>query len=285
MPVYLVTTAHLEDTLWFRDTDDFRVGMNTIAVVKVKTEVSILAFILMSNHVHFVLECSKRNAESFINEFKRHYSRYLCNKYGLNEQLRGNGIDIRLLDDEESIERAIAYVHMNSVAANICLNPAQYPWCSAQCFFSEKIAKGIRMGTLKKRASLRLLRSKVLLPPYYLVGDDGYVLPESYVEIELVERIFRTPKRMNYFLNSSSKSKQRLESNEAIPAFRDQYILAGITDICMTLFHKNSMKELNPSEMTELLRQLKFRFTCNIHQLARVTGNTYESVVELLDSE
>ena len=45
------------------------------------------------------------------------------------------------------------------------------------------------------------------------------------------------------------------------------------------------MKELNPSEMTELLRQLKFRFTCNIHQLARVTGNTYEAVVELLDSE
>ena len=285
MPIFLVTTDHLENNLWFRDTDDFRVGMNTVTVVKVKTGVSVLAFILMSNHVHFVLECTRYVAMEFINEFKRHYSRYLCKKYGLNEQLRGNGIDIRPLDDTESVERAIAYVHMNCVAANICFSPEHYPWSSGQCFFSEKRLRGTRIGLLKKRASARLLHSKQVLPPEYLIGDEGFILPQSFVEVERVERLFRTPKRMNYFLSASSKSKLRLESNEAVPAFKDQYILAGITDICTTLFHKNSMKELNMSEKTELLRQLKYRFTCNIHQLARITGNTYEQVVQLLDCE
>lgn len=30
--VYLLTTAHLEDHLWFREEEDFRVGMNYVAI-------------------------------------------------------------------------------------------------------------------------------------------------------------------------------------------------------------------------------------------------------------
>ena len=43
---WLVTTGHLEDRLWFREEDDFKVGMNYVAVQAALTDVSILAFIL-----------------------------------------------------------------------------------------------------------------------------------------------------------------------------------------------------------------------------------------------
>ena len=29
---WLVTTEHLEDRIWFRDEDDFKIGMNYVAV-------------------------------------------------------------------------------------------------------------------------------------------------------------------------------------------------------------------------------------------------------------
>ena len=53
---YLITTEHLEDKLWFREEEDFVVGMNYVALqALLSPEVLVLAFILMSNHVHFVL--------------------------------------------------------------------------------------------------------------------------------------------------------------------------------------------------------------------------------------
>ena len=122
---YFVTTDHLEDRLWFRDEEDFTVAMNYVAIAAFLSEVIILSFILMSNHVHFVLYCSHKRAVLFINKFKRLYAAYYQRKYGVCELLRRNGVDIReVKESDESLERAIAYVMMNCVAANICMEPS-----------------------------------------------------------------------------------------------------------------------------------------------------------------
>lgn len=82
MAYWLVTTEHLEDRLLFRDLEDFIVGMNYVAVQAFKCGVFVLAFILMSNHLHLLLFCSREKAEEFIQGFKTVYSRYLWKKYG-----------------------------------------------------------------------------------------------------------------------------------------------------------------------------------------------------------
>lgn len=80
---WLLTTDHLEEGLWFRDEEDFKVGMNYVAILVHRGQIVVLAFILMSNHVHFLLKATKEEVESFINEFKRQYAKYLRHKYGL----------------------------------------------------------------------------------------------------------------------------------------------------------------------------------------------------------
>ena len=59
--IWLVTTDHLEDGLWFRDESDFKVGMNYVAALAADTGVIVLAFILMSNHVHFIIDNALTN--------------------------------------------------------------------------------------------------------------------------------------------------------------------------------------------------------------------------------
>lgn len=71
---FLVTTDHLSDRLWFRDEGDFIVGMNYVPVVARSTGIGVFAFILMSNHVHFVLEGTKEKVTLFINKYKGLYS-------------------------------------------------------------------------------------------------------------------------------------------------------------------------------------------------------------------
>ena len=284
MEFWFVTSDHLSNRIWFRNDDDFKMGMNLVAVLAVALKVDVLALILMSNHVHFVLCCTHEKARQFSEKYKKRYSQYMNKKYGIKELLRRVHFDIEpIIPEDESLEWVIAYTDMNPVAAGICFSPTGYQWGTGDAFFKTKKAKGRPIGTLSDRARIALLHSTLPMPPHLLVGDDGYILPESYVKVELVENLFRTPKRMNYFHQNSSKAKRRLSSDDAAPSFRDQLILSAIPDLCQSLFRKPSMTGLTENDQAELLKQLRFRFSSNADQLARVTGLSYNKVVELLD--
>ena len=291
---WFVTTDHLEDRLLFKDVEDFCVGMNYVAVQAHKWKVSVLVFILMSNHLHFVLLCTREQAEEFINGFKKEYSKYLRIKYGSKEHLRRNGVDIRQIPTEnEVLERTLAYVQMNCVAANICCSPGDYPWGTGSCFFigpmedlpkATVLSGGRPLAGFSKRERYRLIHSKIELPGEWPMADAGYVLPSAYVRKDLVEKIFRTPKRYNYFLRSSSKARVKLEAGEqSRPTFKDQVIASALPDLCSSLFRKQQVKELSDEQMVELMHQLCFRFAANAHQLARVMGLTYEQAAAYMD--
>ena len=88
---------------------------------------------------------------------------------------------------------------------------------------------------------------------------------------------------MGYFLQNSSKAKKRLETDENLPAFTDQAIIGILPQLYRSLFHKNSFQELRPDEQTELMRQIRFRFSADIHQIARVCGLTYAEATKKID--
>ena len=287
--------------MWFRDEEDFVTGMNYVAIQAALTpEVMVLAFILMSNHVHFVLYGTRQEVEAFVNGFKGRYSHYLGRKYGVKEFLRRNKLDIKEIseDEAEALERAIAYVQMNCVAASICLYPGQYPWGTGSTFFQagwdgrnsgsrHAAQKYRRLGNLSGRERIRLMHSRAALklPNEWLLSESGFVLPESYVDVNHVESVFRFSKRMQYFLSSSSKARKRLEAeDEKLPAFRDQVILGALPDLLQSLFHKPAFGALSTQEQAETLRQVRFRFSAGIHQAARVCGISYTEAARLLDT-
>ena len=286
--VYLISTSHLEDCLWFMDEEDFRVAMNYVAIQAAACpEVVVLAFILMSNHVHFVLKGREEDVVAFVNGFKQRYSLYYYKKHRVNALLHRNALDVKLIPyDDEAVERVLAYVQMNCVAANICSHPSQYPWGTGNSFFNLDAGRGKRIGQLSRRAWKRMAHSDwSAIPENWNINEKGYVEPASYVDVRTVESFFRSPKRMNYFYNSSSKAKKRLGlSEDGIPDFSDQTILAALPDLYRSLFQKESFAELNLEEKKECVRQIRFRFSADAHQIARVCGITYDEAARLLDS-
>ena len=285
--IYLLTTEHLKKGLWFREDEDFRVAMNFVAIQAVASpEVVVLAFILMSNHVHFVLKGKEEDVEAFLIAFKHRYSIYYRHKYGAKEFLRRNDLDLRPIPyDDEALERAVAYVQMNCVAANICSHPSQYPWGTGATFFNPAPVVGKRLGDLSGRTRKRLMHSDSnLLPEDWFICADGYILPSSYVDVKGVEMLYRSPKRMNYFLVNSSKAKKRLAADENLPSFRDQTILAALPELCRSLFQKNTFFQLQSDEQSEFARQIRFRFSADATQIARVCGITYSEAANLLEN-
>ena len=280
---WLVTTEHLKDKLWFKDEDDFKTGMNYVALLSATLPTHILSFVLMSNHVHFVLGGTREEALNFIFSFKTSYSKYYSNKYLYKELLRNNKIDLREISSyDEGLEKAIAYVQMNSVAANICLHPSGYPWGTGDSFFSKSQAGGTFVGEMTGRALIRVTHSKISLPPNYLVSEKGYILPSSYVKVELVQSIFRTPKRMAYFLQTSSKAR-RAQDLPSMPTFRDQTVAAALADLCISIYGKSQIEDLNTEQKAEILKQIRYRLSSDPNQMSRVTGISYEIISKLLD--
>lgn len=278
---WLVTTNHLEDRIWFKDDEDFKAAMNIVAVLSSVAGVHVISFILMSNHVHFILACKKGPAEGFITRFKKMYSQYYSNKYGPCAMLHRNDVDYRQLQiGDESLERGIAYVIMNCVAANICLNPTAYPWGSGNCFFRVGPRGSSRIKDLSGRARARLLHSRLPVPGDYILDERGFVDPVSYIPVKFVESVFRTPKRMNWFLQNSSKAKRISQT----PSFNDQLISAAVRDLSISLFRKPCVDMLNETQKAELLRQIRYRFSSDPAQIARVCSLSYEDVCHLLES-
>ena len=281
---WLVTTDHLTDRIWFKDDEDFKAAMNIVAVLAATMDLRIVTFILMSNHVHFVLDCEREMADVFIVRFKKLYSQYNSNKYGSCELLRDNAVDIRpIAIGDESFERGVAYVLMNCVAAKICLHPSQYPWGTGNCFFNPNPEGGIRIGNLSGRGRMRILRSRLPVPDNYILNDLGFISPSSYVPVKFVESVFKTAPRMTWYLNNSSKAKRLNASNEA-PSFNDQLISAAIKDLLVSLFKSHDIRDLDDSQKSELFRQIRFRFSSEPSQIARVCGESYENVCKLLDT-
>lgn len=282
MKLFFITTDHLETRIWFRDDEDFRVGMNCMAAAAAKLGVSVLAFILMSNHVHFLLLCTKEEAKRFIDLYKKLYGTHFCNRYGENRFLRRNNVDIQEITlEDEGFEKVVAYIIMNSVAARITLNASGYRWGSGSCYFNDNKERGTALSEYSGREQSRILKSNVKLPQHWRIGAGRYILPDSYVRTDIVEKIYKTPKRMFYFLNNSSKAKKAL-SREGF-SFRDQVLLEALKDMPLA-FGKNNLGNLTDDEYSEVFKQLRWRFGADIYQISRVTGFTYSKVTEMIES-
>ena len=282
--VFLVSTSHFEDRIWFRDDDDFKAAMNIMAILTAVFKVRILAFVLMSNHVHIVMMGDERVCVSFMDRFKQLYSTNFKNRYSVGGLLHQNKVDYRLLTGEECLEKAISYVIMNPVAARICIDASGYKWGSGACYFNGNPEKGKPLGELSIRQARKLLRSHSIPNGDYLVSDDGYILPRSYIPVEHVERIYRTPSRLSYFNRTSSKAKMALETEVLMPSFRDQLLITAIPDICISLFKKNNTSELSPIQTERLVHELRNRFNADFRQIARVLGQEPSLVAQMLDS-
>ena len=115
----------------FQDNKDFIAGINRIGICHIKTMAAVLCFVLMDNHVHFVLKGTMHQCKNFINLYKRLTGRWIMQRYGITDYLRLLPTDIIRITSEESLLNTIAYIDRNAVVAGYRHMPVEYPWLFA----------------------------------------------------------------------------------------------------------------------------------------------------------
>lgn len=279
-----VCTEGLRDRLIFRDTTDFIQGMNAVALCSAGRRVAVLAFCLMDNHVHFVLNAEEEDATSFIRNYMRRLGVWLSGRYGETSPLGHINKMIRPVATEEELARVIAYVHRNPLAAGIC-EPISYEWSSASCFFSPRRIRKIwrRVGDIRVKEREKLLRSRLgNLPAGSYVNDEGMVMPQFYLQIRVVEKLYGNASGYMYALNTNRDAETEKTLLSGKDAFPDSHLRVRIREICKQTYGREDVNSLSISELSGLAVTLHKQYGCAARQIARLTGMKKEYLSQLL---
>ena len=261
----------------FQDDDDFIAGINRIGLCYLKTGVIIMAYVLMDNHVHFVLYGTMLQCKQFINTYKRLTGIWILNKYGIRDYLRLLPTEIIRIESEESLLNTIAYLDRNPLMAGYKYMHGEYPWGSSRYMFKDIFAltsskeafKSI--STLTRRKQRELLNSKVLFPGEWLINDSGMIHPLSFLNISKLEACFKSPMRYSYFLAKKIEGivEQELEHSQKL-FIPDRELRPVVNEIVRSNFGNKNLQQLDVNERLVIAKKLRHDYASTIKQISRM---------------
>ena len=114
----------------FFDDVDREIYLELLAYVVRKRSWYVLAYCLMDNHVHLVVETPEANLALGMQSLQGLYAQDLNDRRGRTGHVFEGRYGARLLTTDEALCGAIAYVVRNPVAAGLCESPGEWPWSS-----------------------------------------------------------------------------------------------------------------------------------------------------------
>ena len=284
---YHVCTEGLENAVIMKDDEDYKVARNYLALSAWKTKAIIVAFSLMSNHLHSLIGAKdRRQASEFIRYFKQVYSTYLRNKYGMSDALKGQPENIVMISDIKYFRNCIAYILRNAVCAKICRRVDEYPWSSYGAYFQTgSYHDRFPIATLKGRRRKAVLKTRMNLDdcPYY-VDAEGNITVDSFVKSEVVHHAFNWSGKLFLFCLGCCNDSQMEYELVSRPMVRasDQDLLFAVEEYVSRRFKGKTISVLTTSEKCSILKRLFYEYKSSVPQLSRVLGLPRDLVRKVL---
>ena len=133
--VYHVIIRGINRQEIFLDKQDFRKFLKEIKRTKEVYKYELYAYVLMPNHVHFVLHDKNNNMSLAMKSLTVSYSYYFNKKYERVGHLFENRFKSSCIEDEVYLKNVLRYIHKNPENAGIREN---YPWNSYYEYILDK---------------------------------------------------------------------------------------------------------------------------------------------------
>lgn len=273
-PVWHVCTPGENQCVLFRDSGDYRCGMNIVGVTAAEFvgSVDVLTFELMSNHVHFVLRGDKTSVENFFAYFYRKLRRLFIRQERLSD-IRNFIAEYYIVDSEHYLRSLIAYVNRNGYVANVNKILFSYEWGANRYFFTDikSIESKVLLSTFSKNRKEEFFHTKDISFPdnYYLTN--GYISPASYCKIEECESLYKSA---HHYFSVVSKNVESFKDIAQIAGdkifYTDEEIFSSCVHFAKKHFDKQKITMLDSNEKIELAKHLKFNFNASLKQISRL---------------
>ena len=264
-----ICTDGLAKNVIFKSRADYVFGMNSIPVCALLHEVTVLAFCLMSNHVHFVVSGTEEHALRFIKAYRRRLSSIA--------DVSAADICMKRIDEEDYLMQVIGYVLRNPLPAGLKVLPVFYEWSSAGLYFSDTkpaILGDRYYNTLTFKEKRKLTKSHIELPGDFTISPEGIIRPACYVDYQTVENLFGSPARLLYRLSRNDDAELELNLSPKIlkmSSYMDSELTGTVAEICKREFNCTSPQELSITQRYRLADILRKSLGLGIKQLARLS--------------
>jgi REP element-mobilizing transposase RayT len=284
-PYYHVSSKALEKNDIFLTREDFVTAMNDIALCSLRYDVKILCFCLMCNHFHFVLRGSYKECYAFMNEFKRICAIRMRDRTGEVSGLKDVDLHFDLLDTQEYLENAIAYVLRNPLAARIIMMPYFYDWSSISAYFRGcSQLHGLPLNTLSVRKRREVLRTRHdVVPDHFMLSPQGFIHPACYIAVDEVEKIFRHPSRLMMLLAKKVENEFEVASGAAQQIkMTEAELKTQVLELVRNEFGVNSLAQLSADDRLRLCLLMRRNFNSSVKQIARILRLSQSVVASVL---
>ncbi len=178
-----------KDEVLCRVPKDYKMMISRIAQSAIVNDTGILAYAVMSNHVHMVVQTEKET--EFIKTLRSSYAQSFNHAYSRDGRLGDESFYRLELDGIHHQQDAITYVLQNPWHHRITDNPFDYPYSSIDLYFRRHSLEQPSFTTNIDK-NKRLLNRNVCIKDPVKYGPSGMIAPESFVQSRMVENIFRT---------------------------------------------------------------------------------------------
>jgi REP element-mobilizing transposase RayT len=120
----------VERRLIFLDDDDRRTYLRLLRGVAETFRWHCLAYCLMPNHVHLLIETTEPNLGRGMHALHGMYAQSFNQKWNRVGHLFQSRFGSRVVPDDLGLMRVLAYIEANPVAARLCATPDDWPWSS-----------------------------------------------------------------------------------------------------------------------------------------------------------
>lgn len=118
----------------FHEREDYLAFQARLATSLQQHEARCHAFCWMNNHVHLLIQVSVSPLHKVIHRVATTYAGWFNRKYELVGHLFQGRYKASFVDDDQYLLRAVRYIHLNPVQAEISDHPGDYPWSSYRAY-------------------------------------------------------------------------------------------------------------------------------------------------------
>ena len=253
----------------FQNPEQSRIGVAAIALATLKYDVVIYAYELMPNHIHIVLSATGSVCVDVFAFLKQRIN-YMLGQDGCRQLSRKYDFKLIPIDTPEALRRNILYLARNPYEKGFCL-PGAHLWGSSYLVYNQfvNIIRGTPVEQMSIREVRRLTGSRETFPPQWEIHPALGILPVSFVNIEKVLSLFRSPKEYMTRLVKDYESYVSISNAlEEEISFSQEEVQDVMSQTARSMFPDKSFGKLTEQDKCRLAVELHNRYHLPVKDLS-----------------
>lgn len=226
---HVISRGNQRQKIFRSSTDRFRY-LDFLQRYQNRYNFRLYAYVLMSNHVHLLVEAGQTPISKVMQGLQQSYTLYFNHRYGFVGHLFQGRYKAILCDRDSYLLELVRYIHLNPVRSKIVREPGEYRWSSHRGYLGKRVGEErlvesawvLSRFARNRSAAVKRYREFVLAgmadghrEDLYATKEQRYLGDDDFVE------------RIAHNIESEAPPTLRLEVGEIERAVCDQFDLSA----------------------------------------------------------